>query len=464
MKPKNPQTFHRYHIDTRQAPNIQFHPQRFLVKVNRWKLAKLLVKEMVHYRGNKEVILSRPCIYGVFSGPVGGFAPRDELCVGCLRCTTQYPEMVEVRHNPMRYMLGDPFFSPEMVDTVTHEAESGRLPIRGAGYRGRFGGEGWDGMWTDMSEIVRPTRDGIHGRESISTAVDIGEKLPFIKWDKKGEPTGHIPRTLSIPLPLLWDVPPVSLNGHQILNQIMEQSAHEIHSVAILPYETIMNHSLAGDWIIPLFQSFPGSFPFEPALYEISEWDQALANALKARFPHALPIVRADSETDLLACYDQGVRIFHLTANYHGRGKKGEFIADLIQKAHQKFVQAGYRDQVTLIGSGGIVAAEHIPKAIIMGLDVIALDTPLLVALQARFSQNSLDRMASDFQLPENITLAWGKQRLKNLAGAWRDQLLEILGAMGLREVRRLRGEVGRVMFQHDLEKEAFEGIAGYHG
>ena len=26
-------------------------------------------------------------------------------------------------------------------------------------------------MWTDMSEIVRPTRDGIHGREYISTSV-----------------------------------------------------------------------------------------------------------------------------------------------------------------------------------------------------------------------------------------------------------------------------------------------------
>jgi len=33
---------------------------------------------------------------------------------------------------------------------------------------------------------------------------------------------------------------------------------------------------------------------------------------------------------------------------------------------------------------------------------------------------------------------------------------------MGLREVRRLRGEMGRAMFQKDLEREAFEGITGY--
>ena len=43
-----------------------------------------------------------------------------------------------------------------------------------------------------------------------------------------------------------------------------------------------------------------------------------------------------------------------------------------------------------------------------------------------------------------------------NLVGAWNNQLLEILGAMGMREVRRLRGEVGRAMFKEDLDKEIF--------
>ena len=38
-------------------------------------------------------------------------------------------------------------------------------------------------MWTDMSEIVRPTRDGIHGREYISSSVDIGQKPPYLTFD-----------------------------------------------------------------------------------------------------------------------------------------------------------------------------------------------------------------------------------------------------------------------------------------
>ncbi|MEJ2485827.1 MAG: hypothetical protein P8Y68_08845, partial [Anaerolineales bacterium] len=56
----------------------------------------------------------------------------------------------------------------------------------------------------------------------------------------------------------------------------------------------------------------------------------------------------------------------------------------------------------------------------------------------------------------------WGVQRILNLTAAWRDQLLEISGAMGIREIRRMRGEMGRAMFMKTLEAEAFSGVAGY--
>jgi len=44
---------------------------------------------------------------------------------------------------------------------------------------------------------------------------------------------------------------------------------------------------------------------------------------------------------------------------------------------------------------------------------------------------------------------------------AWRNQLLELMGAMGLREVRRLRGETGRCMFFEDLEQASFGKLFG---
>jgi hypothetical protein len=107
------------------------------------------------------------------------------------------------------------------------------------------------------------------------------------------------------------------------------------------------------------------------------------------------------------------------------------------------------------------VLAEHVPKAIACGLDAVALDTALWVALQGRFHGECRDREATRVSFGP-MTTEWGVRRLRNLSASWRDQLLEVLGAMGMREVRRLRGELGRCMFQHDLEREAFEGIEGY--
>lgn len=466
-------SYQRYQIDTIPAPDLVRWPDRFLVKVNRLQLAKLLISEIVHYKGDIKAITSRPCLYGTFSGPIGGFAPRPQYCVGCLRCTTQHPETVSILPNPERQSLGDSYFHFTHVNAVAYEAESGSIPVKGAGFRGEFGGDGWDGMWTDMSEIVRPTRDGIHGREFISTVVDIGEIPSYLVFDDSGDSIGMIPRTFSIPIPMLYDTPPDSIES-DVLNKILYQAAGETQTMATLPATEIKKLGLNSPRVIPLIK--PGevdllkSMDFSPSMIELDEcWDKftnlkSTLRYLQVSFPDSILAIRVPfgrSET-YLRYLNFGIRVFHLVADYHGRDSDGRFILDLIRDAHLAFVGAGIRDEVTLIGSGGIVAAEHVPKAIICGLDLVALDTALLVALQAHFEGECADRRGSRFVLPGNLTSEWGIQRLKNMTAAWHDQLLEILGAMGLREVRRLRGEIGRAMFQVDLEREAFAEIAGY--
>jgi Conserved region in glutamate synthase len=461
--PIDDRIYHRYQIVTKKASNIIPFPHRFCVKVSKFGLAKLLFKEILQTRGNLEVVFSRPCVYGVFSGPLGGFSPRENLCVGCLRCTTQYPEVVTILKNPALALLGDSYFTPAHIETVAYESETGHIPIRGAGYRGKFGGSGWDGLWTDMSEIVRPTRDGIHGREFISTEVDIGERPPFLRFDEQGKLLAASPSIITIPIPLLFDLPPVG-NNTQEIRLIWEEAAHQLQTFAILPVDSIVKFSLKNPSLIPLVSKSEiekcTALSFEPKFIELNHWHEQTYQQLKQRFPHTIIILRTHFEgEDLIACYSAGVRVFHLTANYHGQDPKGSFVLDLIRKAHQSFVAAEVRNEVTLIGSGGIIAAEHVPKAILCGLDAVALDTPLMIALQGKFKGMCLDCNHSSFHLPKKIPVSWGVQRLKNLVSSWRDQLIEILGAMGLREVRRLRGEVGRAMFEKDLEAEAFAEI-----
>lgn len=443
-------------------------PSRFRVQVRRHRLAWLILKEIVHYRGRKDVVVSRPCVYGVFSGPVGGFAPREHLCVGCLRCTTQYPEIVQIHRNPERARLGDSYFTPDHVDAVCYEARTGNIPVRGAGYRGSFGGPGWDGMWTDMSEIVRPTRDGIHGREYISTVVDIGEKPPFLEFDETGLPCGLEPRVLSAALPMLLDLPPRSAVMDRLV-AVLARTAREVDTLALLPLRIVRERGLRGPEVIPVLAPAEvgalQELAFEPAMAELTAWDEVAYREAVARLPATIIGLRlafaAGLRDTLGAALEAGVRVFHLTADYQGRGADGRFVLDWIREVHGWLVASGRRDEVTLLGSGGIALAEHVPKAIICGLDAVALDTPILVALQAKMLSECTDPETSRVELPD-FEPAWGVQRLKNLLGAWRDQLLEVLGAMGMREVRRLRGETGRAMFQAEAEREAFQGIAGY--
>jgi glutamate synthase domain-containing protein 2 len=109
-------------------------------------------------------------------------------------------------------------------------------------------------------------------------------------------------------------------------------------------------------------------------------------------------------------------------------------------------------------------------KAIICGADLVAVDTALLVALGCRVCRDAHPRdmdgeaaCGSAELCPaetDSTDCSYATQRMVNLMGAWHSQLIEVLGAMGIREVRRLRGEVGRAIFMEDIEKEAFGGLS----
>lgn len=92
-----------------------------------------------------------------------------------------------------RVARGDEYWTAENITQTWFQAETGKIPISGAGYGGKFAGEGFDGIWLDMSEIVRPTRDGVHGRETISTKVDLGRFLTALSFDRNGQLASALP-------------------------------------------------------------------------------------------------------------------------------------------------------------------------------------------------------------------------------------------------------------------------------
>ena len=63
---------------------------------------------------------------------------------------------------------------------------------------------------------------------------------------------------------------------------------------------------------------------------------------------------------------------------------KPRLVKDIIRAVHLRLVEERIRDEVTIIFSGGIAMAEHVPKAMLCGADLTAIDLPLLIALGAR--------------------------------------------------------------------------------
>jgi hypothetical protein len=248
--------------------------------------------------------------------------------------------------------------------------------------------------------------------------------------------------------------------------EILFRAAREIETLAIVPVDRIDGRHLgAGSRVVPLVR------PDEvgrlarlapPVLVALDGWEPAAYAELGRLLPRSLCCVRVPADADVLDLARHGVRVVHLVADRDGMAG-GRFVGEVIREAHERLVDAGLREQVTLVGSGGIVMAEHVPKAIACGLDAVALDTALWVALQARFHSVAAGGAGVGVSFP-HLEVPWGVRRIRNLAASWRDQLLEVLGAMGLREVRRLRGELGRLMFQRELEREAFGGIEGHAG
>ena len=132
----------------------------------------------------------------------------------------------------------------------------------------------------------------------------------------------------------------------------------------------------------------------------------------------------------------------------------------MIREVHLALVDQHIRDKVNLVFSGGIAMAEHMAKSLICGTDAIAIDIPLLLALECRLCYKCKEGKPCPVKL-EDVELKWATQRIVNLLGAWHNQLIEVMGACGIREARRLRGEVGRSLWFEDLEKENFGPIFG---
>jgi glutamate synthase domain-containing protein 2 len=366
---------------------------------------------------------------------------------------------------------GDPCWTPQIITQIWYQAETGKVPISGAGYGGQYAGHGFDSIWLDMSEIVRPTRDGIHGRETISTAVDLGGRLPRLFFNSDGSLASDLPAMVISPIPVLFDHLPIDLPGRGVLLATIKAAA-ELGNFAIVPFAQ-WDQDLAPfvDHVIPLIcHSEQATVPWMRSCQLVEVESDSIPSvlglwkAIQSTLPDAIAGIRLQLAAGSPAAVEKlvraGIPFIHLTADESGEvADTGYHISIALRDIHEHLVAQGLRDPVTLIASGGIASAEHTPKAIICGADAVAINFPILVALGCGLWADVRHPCPVEDKDIEDTD--WAAQRLVNLMNAWRDQLLEALGAMGMREVRRLRGELGRAIFLPEAEGKFIQLFGG---
>jgi hypothetical protein len=403
--------------------------------------------------------------------------PNTEVCRNCFRCIQECPRGALEKSLFSEFSeSGGEYWTPDIMLTLWKQAETGSVPVSGAGYRGPFSGTGFDSMWTDMSEIVRPTRDGIHGREYISTSVDLGRKLNRLVFDSDNNLVSKLEKIVTISVPVIFDMTEYKLTPE--LKEAIVKAAEELDTLVMMPVTEITeNIEKYSDHIIPLLASSEIENNVEVikkarlVAVDYTKEDPGNFASIKEKITklgNIVTIVRvpavekaADIVTELT---ENGAEVIHVVADYRGRGVDGSarsddrYIKDIIKDVHAELLRNKIRDEITLITSGGVALAEHVAKAMLCGADLTAIDIPLLIALGARIYEEPeksliMPEGLSQIQLPVVI------QRIVNLLGAWHSQILEVMGAMGIRDIRRLRGETGRAIFFEEIDKETFGKI-----
>jgi len=392
-------------------------------------------------------------------------------CMGCLSCVQECTKaLLSLSLNPVYQRMGNSYWTPDIIHTTWLQAESAKIPVSGAGYKGRFYGPGFDSMWTDMSEIVRPTRDGIHGREYISTSVDIGRKPAYLTFNN-GQSEVTLGSCVVNPMPLIIDMMPGKFSLATLEPAILAAAKNTDLIAIIDAHQWLKLQETAAPYLNHIaFYLDDGADIIEPdilrqtRLVEIADGNDVLKRIeeIKKIHPDIVIAVRVELSDKgverAVALGQMDIEVIHVVADLNGNeigADKPRFLKDMVRHIHNRLLENGHRDEVTLIAGGGIALAEHMAKCIICGADLVSIELPLLIGLECHLCDRCEPGMACPAKL-DNVEMDYCIGRMTNLIAAWHGQLTEVMGAMGMREIRRLRGEVGRAMFYEDLEEQIF--------
>ena len=112
----------------------------------------------------------------------------------------------------------------------------------------------------------------------------------------------------------------------------------------------------------------------------------------------------------------------------------------------QRLRDEGIRDQVSLVVGGSIRSSADVVKAVALGADCVYIATSALLALGCHLCRSCHSGKCNwgiATQIPElvkRLNPEIGYKRLVNLLTAWRHEIKEMMGGMGINSIESLRG------------------------